>query len=190
MQIFFIKNIIPITIIGVVLGVITIGTIVQQKSIIETASADEEALTLGNKLGGQAPAEAPSASPPAEAEFPMGNPSEDPIGNYELPHDMTNSEEPVELPAGYDEGSVSKMSAFPSGMQIIQTSFDANSSEQTQEGTGPVEPPDPTDPHSDRAGKHGGFKGQMGHELPPVITMGEQPEDGGLTNVTRNYHPE
>ena len=189
MQIFFMKNIIPITIIAVVFGAISIGSVVQQKSIIETASAEDEILTSGGESMGQAPTEKPSV-PPSGSEIPMGNPSEYPIENFELPEEMTNQEEPVELPVGYDDGPDPKMSKLPSGMQIVRTSFDASSSEQTQEGPGPVEPPDPTDIHSDRTGKHGGFKGQMGHELPPVITMGEQSEDGGLTNVTRGYHPE
>jgi hypothetical protein len=100
-------------------------------------------------------------------------------------------EEPVELPTSYENEPDPEMSELPSDMQIIPASFDTPPSQQSaQEGPGPVEPPDPTDPHSERTGKGGSFKGQMGSELPPVITMGEQPEDGGLTSVIRGYQPE
>lgn len=191
MQIFFMKNIVPITLIAFVLGAIGIGNLVQQKSIIETANAEDEPTTIpGGQSIEQESTEEPSMPPP-ELELPMDNPSEGVIENYELPEEMPSQEnEPDELPVSYHEGYNYQVGTFPSGMQIIRTSFAADASEATtQEGPGPVEPPDPTDPHSERTGKHGGFKGQM-NELPPVITMGEQPEDGGLTDVTKGPQSE
>jgi len=182
MQIFSIKNIVPITNIAFVLGAIAMGHIVQQTSMIGAAYAKDEALSPEDKMEG---AEEPSLPPSIVDSFDLAP-------DYELPDEMAPSpEEPVELPTGYEDGSDLERGTFPFGVQIIHASFDTNPSEQAaQEGPGPVEPPDPTDPHSERTGKGGSFKGQMGHELPPVITMGEQPEDGGLTSVMRGYQPE
>jgi hypothetical protein len=185
MQILSIKNIIPITNIAFVLGAITISNTVQQKSMFGSAHAEDEALSTKDKYEIE---KAPSTP------HLMGSPF-DPISmeDDELSDEMTfpNPEEPIDLSTNYEDGANPKISAFPPGIQIIHASFDASLPEQAaQEGPGPVEPPDPTDPHSERTGKGGSFKGQMGSELPPVITMGEQPEDGGLTSVIRGYQPE
>jgi hypothetical protein len=185
MQIFSIKNITPITNIAFILGAITISHIAQQKSMIGTAYAEDKALLSEDKHGAE---KKPSILPSMDDSFDFVLMEDD-----ELPDEMAfpNPEEPVKLPTGYGEEPNPQMGTFPSGMQIIHASFENSPSEQTaQEGPGPVEPPDPTNPHSERTGKGGGFKGQMGSELPPVITMGEQPEDGGLTSVIRGYQPE
>jgi hypothetical protein len=195
MRIFFMKNIPPMTTIALALGTITVGNTIQQKSIIETASAHDDMLT---EPGGGEPMEQELTDEPSgellepqiaeevapEELAPMGN-----MDAHELPNteEMANPDEPVELPAGYDEGFGAQAGPFPFGMQVIRTSFAANASDEP----GPVEPPDPTDPHREKkwSGKRGSAKGQM-DALPPVITMGEQPEDGGLTNVTPGYQPE